>query len=50
MLEGYAAGADSAVDIAADLVTLKRNHLSDLQGELAAASALFGQELSNVGV
>jgi hypothetical protein len=50
MLKGYAAGADNALDIAADLIAAKRAQLQTLQSRLAAATALFGQGLNGAGV
>ena len=50
MLEGYAQGAVKAVAIASTLVAAKKQQLTDLQGRLNAAAALFGQGLSGAGV
>lgn len=50
MLEGYAAGGESSVDIAGDLIAAKKQHLTDLQTRLTAATALFGGGISGAGV
>jgi len=50
LLEGYAAGAEKAVDIASSLITAKKGQLAALQAKLAAAMALFGQGLNGAGV
>lgn len=50
MLEGYAAGGETAVDAASALVTAKKDQLTRLQNRLNSAVALFGQGLAGAGV
>ena len=50
LLEGYAAGGESAVDIAASLIAAKKAQLTALATRLTAATDLFGQGISNAGV
>jgi len=50
LLEGYAAGGETAVDAALALVTRKQAQLTTLQNRLNAAAALFGQGIQGAGV